>query len=124
MLSSSTAPSRASIEAEGASDQRVRPSEVIWRGVGVAELHGARRGNRQPQRRQLCVPDELVAHRCRESQGDLEREIACAGARFTQCTANVVLMGESIEDKLACGCLGGESERRCRRVDHLSPQVE
>jgi hypothetical protein len=35
----------------------------------------------------------LVTHRCHEAQGRLEREIAGAGTRLPQRTADVVLMG-------------------------------
>jgi len=112
--------------AEGTQRLEIRNIEgdLTSRGVGVAELYGSDRRGGQPDRRHPSLSDDLVARRRQESHGDLEREIACAGIRFSQRAANVVLMGESIEDKLACGSLGAQTESRCHGVDRLPPQVE
>jgi hypothetical protein len=89
--------------AEGTKILEIRnmEGELIYRSIWVAELHCPDRRSDQSDRRQFALSGHLVVGRRHERQCDLERKIACAGAWFTQCTANVVLMGESVEDELA-----------------------
>jgi hypothetical protein len=71
------------------------------------------------------VSGHLVEVRRQESNGDRERRIVRAGARFTQCATNVVLMGERIEDSRAGGTFDvALTEPGRRQVDRLRSQVE
>jgi len=95
-------------KARSASKSENIEGELICRSAPVAELHGPYRRGHQPECRQPSLSDrgdqlderwqlslsyQPVEHRCQESRGYGERGIACAGTRFTECTANVMFMG-------------------------------
>lgn len=94
---------------------RNRQGELARGVFGIAELHGPERRGAQRQRGQPGAPDHLVQCHRQKCGGDLGGEITGARTRFAECTPNVVLMGEHIEDELTGGRSRPDRPAPCAR---------
>ena len=118
--------SEAASTAEGAKILEIRnmQGELIYRSIWVTNLHRPDRRSDQADGRQFALSGHPVIGRRHERKCDLERKIARAGAGFTQCTSDVVLMGESVENKLASRFFGSQAEQLNHWVDLVPPEVK
>lgn len=119
--------SHATSSAKGAERLEVRNREgesICGRG-GFAELYGTGRRGVQHESQYPVLSSHSVKSHHQEFQGDGEGRILSAGARLPECAADVVLMGEGIEDEL--GGWRFESilaHSLDHRVDRLAPEIE